>query len=205
MARMSVDERRALLLDAALVVMARDGVAAATTRAIAAEAGMALASFHYCFRSRDELLAEVIGRVVTSEANAVLDAMAAGAGDDEGTPQVRLVALLRRGSRGYLTHVADNAGAELALNELNHLALRTPALQSLAVEQFQTYYRAAEQILVAAGSASGVTWNAPLPVLARLVTVGIHGATACWLVDRDTEATLATLDAISDQLAASTV
>jgi AcrR family transcriptional regulator len=201
---MAVDERRELLLDAALAVMSREGVAAATTRAIVAEAGMPLASFHYCYRSRDELMAELIGRVVSNEANAVLDAMAAGARDDSGPPQERLRALLRRGSRGYLAHVAANAGEELALNELNHLALRTPALAELAVEQFRTYYRAAEQIVIAAGHASGVTWTQPLPLLARLVTVGIHGATACWLVDRDDEATLATLDAVSDQLVAST-
>ena len=42
--------------DTALTVIARDGVHAATTRAIVAEAGMALASFHYAFRSRDELI-----------------------------------------------------------------------------------------------------------------------------------------------------
>lgn len=203
MPRMAADERRSLLLDAALIVMARDGVNAATTRAICAEAHMPLASFHYCFRNREEMLAELIGRVVTSETQAVLDAMA-GTGTRASTPRGRLVAILRRGSRGYLAHVAARAGEELALNELNHLALRTPALQPLAVEQYRSYYRASEQILVAAAAQSGVRWAAPMDTLARLVTVGIHGATATWLVDRDTDATLATLDAIIDLLAAST-
>jgi AcrR family transcriptional regulator len=203
MPRMAVADRRALLLDAALGVMARDGVAAATIRAICAEAGMPVASFHYCFRSRDEMLAELIGMVVQGESQAVLEAMA-GAGTRAANPKSRLVAILRRGSRGYLAHVEANAGAELALNELNHLALRTPALHSLAIEQYRSYYRASEQILDAAAAQAGVRWAAPMPVLARLVTVGIHGATATWLVDHDSETTLATLDAISDLLAALT-
>ena len=52
-------ERRASLARAARTVIARDGLAAATTRAIVAEAGMPLASFHYAVASRDELLREV--------------------------------------------------------------------------------------------------------------------------------------------------
>lgn len=203
MPRMAVDTRRALLLEAALTVMARDGVNATTTRAVATEAGMPLASFHYCFRNREDMLAEVIGLVVTSESQAVLEAMA-GAQTIAESPHERLATLLQSGSRAYLRHVEANAGAELALNELNHVALRTPALQKLAVEQFRSYYRAAEEILVAAAEQSGVRWASPIPMLARLVTVGIHGATATWLVDRDTEATLATLDAFVELLVAST-
>ena len=51
MPRIAVDARRELLVEAAIRVMARDGVAKATTRSIVAEAGMALAAFHYSFRS----------------------------------------------------------------------------------------------------------------------------------------------------------
>jgi AcrR family transcriptional regulator len=200
---MPAADRRALLLGAALDVMARDGVNSATTRAIVAEAGMPLASFHYCFANREDMLAQVIGLVVQGETRAVLDAMAA-ATTRASTPRARLVAILRRGSRGYLAHVEATAGAELALNELNHVALRTPALQALAVEQFRSYYRASEEILQVAAAQAGVRWAAPMPLLARLVTVGIHGATASWLVDHDTEITLAALDAITDQIASLT-
>lgn len=56
MSRLPVPQRRAALIEAALRVIARDGLAAATTRAIAAEAGMSLASLHYAFTSRDELI-----------------------------------------------------------------------------------------------------------------------------------------------------
>src|SRR5687767_6056215 len=73
---MSADARRAELLQAALRVMSRDGVAAGTTRAIVAEAGMPLATFHYCFRSRNELLRELITLVTTMERDAAAAAMA---------------------------------------------------------------------------------------------------------------------------------
>ena len=58
--RMSVDQRRSLLIEAAINVMARDGVANVGTRAIVAEADMTIGVFHYCFRSKDELVVEVL-------------------------------------------------------------------------------------------------------------------------------------------------
>jgi AcrR family transcriptional regulator len=61
-------------------VIARDGLAAATTRAIVAEAGMPLASFHYAAPSRDELLRDVVELVVAEEDSAALAPLMARAG-----------------------------------------------------------------------------------------------------------------------------
>ncbi|NUP01767.1 MAG: TetR family transcriptional regulator, partial [Nonomuraea sp.] len=47
MAHVSAAERRPQLIRAAIAVMRRDGVAAASTRAIAAELGIAQATVHY--------------------------------------------------------------------------------------------------------------------------------------------------------------
>lgn len=60
MTRMAVDERRRQLTDAAFRVIARDGITAASTRTICAEAGMPQASFHYCFDSKRDLLEELV-------------------------------------------------------------------------------------------------------------------------------------------------
>ena len=49
MARTPVDVRRRELIAAALRVVASRGLHEASTRAIVAEAGMSLASFHYAF------------------------------------------------------------------------------------------------------------------------------------------------------------
>ncbi|WP_031333554.1 TetR/AcrR family transcriptional regulator [Williamsia sp. D3] len=64
---MSVETRRDLLVQAAFRVIAEHGVEAATTRRISAAASMSLASFHYAFESRDELLAELVARGTSDE------------------------------------------------------------------------------------------------------------------------------------------
>ena len=75
MPHIAVDERRQLLVEAAIRVMARDGVAKATTRAIAAEAGMALAAFHYSFRSKQELLENVLEAITSHTVDQALQAL----------------------------------------------------------------------------------------------------------------------------------
>jgi TetR/AcrR family transcriptional regulator, regulator of biofilm formation and stress response len=199
---MPADQRRAALIEAALVVMARDGLAAGTTRAIVAEAGMPLASFHYCFHTRDELLRELIQMVVTRELEASLGAMAAGEELDGKSGRAQLTAILRAALSGYLEHIAANPGHELVLFELNHHALRTPELSDLAVEQYRQYYAAAEQVLAQAGELAGVHWRVELPVLARLVVTVLDGATTTWLADRDTDATRAALNILTEQIVA---
>ena len=67
MARMSSVDRREKIVVAALRVIATHGINAATTRAIVAEADMSLASFHYAFTSRDEMMRELVAHVVENE------------------------------------------------------------------------------------------------------------------------------------------
>lgn len=59
MAHISIEDRSHQFVEAAARVIAREGIAAATTRRIAAEADAPLAALHYCFRSKDDLLDEV--------------------------------------------------------------------------------------------------------------------------------------------------
>lgn len=175
---MTADARRVQLIDAAFRVMARDGVTAGTTRAICAEAGMALATFHYCFRSRDDLLRELMVMLSLKERVAAESAM--GSGGD-------LADVLRRAAQGYLRHLEQDPGHELVLFELNHHALRTPELRDLADEQYRRYDESATNILVAAAKIADVTWQVELPLLARLVVTMMDGLTTTWLVDHDSE------------------
>ena len=192
MARMSADERRAELLAAALRVMSRDGVAAGTTRAIAAEAGMVLATFHYCFRSRNELLRELIIMLAEIEREAARAAMQPGRNIRE---------TLAQALNGYLEHLEKNPGHEQVLFELNHHALRTPELRDLADEQYRQYYESATILLRTAAELAGVEWQVEMPVLARMVVTMIDGATTTWLVDHDTERTRAVLEVMLDYVA----
>jgi TetR/AcrR family transcriptional regulator, regulator of biofilm formation and stress response len=56
MTRVPTEVRRQQLIDAAMTVIAREGVDGATTRKIADEAQAPLATLHYCFHTKENLL-----------------------------------------------------------------------------------------------------------------------------------------------------
>lgn len=56
MAHVRTEIRRQQFIDAAVVVVGREGVDGATTRRIAEEAGAPLATLHYCFGTKEALL-----------------------------------------------------------------------------------------------------------------------------------------------------
>lgn len=56
MSRMTAQERREAWLRAAVTVVAEHGVEGATTRRIAAAAGLNLSSLHYTFATKEVLL-----------------------------------------------------------------------------------------------------------------------------------------------------
>jgi AcrR family transcriptional regulator len=61
----SAAERRPQFIEAAIVVIARDGVDGATTRKIADEAKAPLATLHYCFQTKENLLVAVFDHLST--------------------------------------------------------------------------------------------------------------------------------------------
>jgi TetR/AcrR family transcriptional regulator, regulator of biofilm formation and stress response len=189
MARLSATERREALIEAALRVMERDGLTAGTTRAVVAEAGMSLASFHYAFASREELLRELVQRVVGRELASAMGAW---------SPEEGLAACLRAAADGYLAHLEQAAGQEQLMLELTMLAVRRPDLQQIAREQYRAYIRAGCQLLELAAELTGARWRRPVPELARLLITLVDGATTTWLVDRDTAATRAVFEACVD-------
>ncbi len=191
MPRLAVAERRAALVEAALRVMGRDGLAAGTTRAVVAEAGMSLASFHYAFASRDELLAELVRRVVGREVAAATAALDPGAG---------LTGCLRTAAAAYVAHLEADPGAEQLMLELTLHAVRDPALRPVARDQYRAYAAAAATFLERTAALTGSAWRGPVAEPARLLVTVVDGATTTWLVDRDTAATRATLDAVADLL-----
>jgi AcrR family transcriptional regulator len=191
-ARLSVDERRRALVDAAIRVMARDGVAKATTRAVVTEAGMQLGFFHYCFSSKEELLVVVVETITERSVAAVMSSVAPG----------RQVAdMLREGMRAYWRGVEDDPALHQLTYELTQYALRQPRLDAVARRQYTAYLQATTRFLDAVAVAADVTWTVPVPVLARQAAVVLDGATLSWLVDRDTAATIAVLDQAATAIA----
>jgi len=189
--RIPAPERRAALIEAALRVVSRRGIAQATTRAIVAEAGMSLASFHYAFDSRDELIDELITTVVAREQQAVIPDLA---------PGQTLRELLESGILGYFEHLKADPEHEQAMLELTQYALRSPERHPLARAQYARYAELAERSLELAASVADVAWRVPVPEVARTLVAFTDGLTLTWLVDRDDDAARAVAHAAADAL-----
>jgi AcrR family transcriptional regulator len=190
-ARVQAKVRREQLIEAAVRVAARDGVAATTTRAVAAEAGASLASVHYCFDSKQELLQEVLISII----NELTGDWAPGPADGSG------VAALARADLGALWDVVEREpGKQQVTYELTHYALRTEGLEELARWQYQVYYTRSAQRLRDIAAQAGVEWALPLPILTRMLMNMIDGLVLGWLVDRDSELARGALEAFADTL-----
>jgi len=178
LARMAVAERRDRLVDAALAVMARGGVPSATTRAIVAEAGMQIGVFHYCFRSKDELLLEVMKRIGERSFGAVGEVLTRTSDPAE---------LIRLAADAYWQHINENPLEHLLSYELTHFALRQPGAEDAAQAQYDGYLDGMAGLLTALAEAGSFSWRSSVDVLARMVLATVEGITFQWLVHRDAE------------------
>ncbi|SEK19416.1 TetR/AcrR family transcriptional regulator [Streptacidiphilus jiangxiensis] len=185
MVRRSADERREELIEAALKVMIRDGVAKATTRAIVAEAGLPLGAFHYCFRSKEELLHSVVERIMQG---ALAPAVAAGV---EGAPVAEVI---RSTLRAYWARIEATPEEHLLTYELTQYALRQPGLAEVARHQYARYLAVNGESLATMAGLAGFEWTVPLPTLARYGLAVLDGLTLTWLIDRDDAAAAQALD-----------
>jgi AcrR family transcriptional regulator len=191
MPRKSAGDRREELIEAAIRVLVRDGVTAATTRAIAAEAGVALATLHYCFSSREELLGEA-GRRITDRTVAAVRAAFTGEEDLRHS----IAGLLRTFWQG----VEHAPGKELVGYELRQYALRQEATPELAMHQVSHYLEVHEEFLRIVADSAGIEWTVPVDILARYIHASLDGLSLCWLVDKDSVRSQQVLDLMTDYL-----
>ncbi|MGV8885967.1 MAG: TetR/AcrR family transcriptional regulator [Microbacteriaceae bacterium] len=192
MAHTPVLERRQALIEAAVRVVADQGLARATIRAIVSEAGMSLASFHYAFESRDELIDELIVTMVARERAAVVPTFHPNSSTRE---------VIEAGLLGYFEHLRMSPQHEQAMLELTQYALRSPERSSLAQTQYASYMEIAISSLTLASEHTGTRWTVPVQTVARLMLAITDGLTLSWLVDRDDEAARAALVAAAGSLA----
>jgi len=177
---MSAADRREQLVAAAIRVMTRDGVAKATTRAIAAEAGMPLGVFHYAFRSKAELMA-VVTETIAQQSKAEIDsATLSGATDD---PFELVVA----GLCAYFEHVVAHSDEHLVTYELTTTALRDSELEDVAKRQYDYYLSENEKLLGAVADLMGFEFTDPVPVVSRYVFSVMDGLALNWLARGEEE------------------
>jgi AcrR family transcriptional regulator len=177
---MSARDRREKLVEAAIRVMTRDGVARATTRAIAAEADMPLGVFHYAFRSKTEMMA-MVTEAIAAQSQAEIDtAVGSGSGDD-------LLEVVRAGLSAYLDHVVAHPKEHLVTYELTTGALRDEELEGVARRQYDHYQRLNEELLAAAAETFGIEYAEPAPVMARYVVSLMDGLALNYLARGDAD------------------
>jgi AcrR family transcriptional regulator len=173
---MSAAERRDRLIDAAIAVMARDGVPNTTTRAIVAEAGMQIGVFHYCFRSKDELIGEVARTINERSIDAVGEVLART--DDPAE-------LIQGCVEAYWRRVESDPLEFQLIFELTHFALRQEGWRDGARAKREENVEAVSALLTAIAEKGSFTWRSPMEVLARYVLATLEGITFQWVVHRD--------------------
>lgn len=100
MARMTADRRRDAIVDAALAMARRKGLAATTVRGVADEMGSSSGLIHHYFATMDDVLAAAFERVAADDLRRTAEAVAAA-----GDPEEALVAFFR----AYAPVEADSA------------------------------------------------------------------------------------------------
>jgi AcrR family transcriptional regulator len=192
MSRLPLAERRAQLVQAALAVAIRDGIEAATVRAVAAEAGVSLGVVHYCFDDKDELLREV-GKAITTKNVRRIQFPAHERADAR--------AALGAAFTGVWDSILENRGAQLLGFELMTTALRNPELRAVATVQLGHDSAMAEQVLTEVAARAGIEWTVPVGRLARLCVTSINGVALAWLIDDDDGAARAALGSFVEHVA----
>ena len=173
------DGRRAQLIAAATRVVAREGVAAATTRRIAQEAGVPHGLVHYWFSGKDELLEEVVQGMLR-QLEAVTSLPAA-------EPSGRSAAedVVDRFRSAFAVVEGDDRGRQIALFELTTWSLRSTEHREVARTQYAAYRATAASVTQPWLSAHDVELPGSPDVFAQFVAALFDGVNLAWLADPD--------------------
>lgn len=131
-------ERRREFVTAGIKVVAREGVARATTRRIAEEADAPTATLHYCFPDKQALLEAVFDATVSEGMSHVRQLIRPGMGLQKGIQEI---------ARGYTDLVRKRPDIQLVFTEMNFWALRQPRSRHLAARAYRLYIDGSVQLL----------------------------------------------------------
>lgn len=179
MARMTSAERYELVVDAAVDVMLRKGMAATTVREVAAAMGTSSGLIHHYVTSMDDLLAAAFDRAAGHDLQATRDAMAGG---DSPVARLRLFfATYVRADKDWAFQLWLDAWAE---------ASRRPAVQQTSSRLTLAWQRLLEetirdgvaQRLMVTEDATGAAWR----ILSLLDGLTLQAVAHRVDIDRDT-------------------
>ena len=198
MARSPAEERRLQFVEAAARVIAAEGLPAATTRRIAAEADAPLAALHYCFRNKDELLTEVYHFLSRDYAKSLppIEDIERG-----------LAHAIRLHARRIWRRMLERPHEQVTTFELLLRRFReAPAQQGDALELNRSMYAgwvsSTVELFTTAAERGGQEPPENLELIARLFVSGIDGISMQHLADPDEERSWALVELLADALAA---
>ncbi|MFF2465068.1 TetR/AcrR family transcriptional regulator [Streptomyces mirabilis] len=179
MAHVPAAERRPQLIKAAIAFMAREGVTAGSTRAIAAELGVAQATVHYIFGTKEGLYRAVMEQLTQDLIAQVERAAPTDAGFEQ-TVGALAAALWHT--------VREQPASHQLLTELSHFALRTPALNEALESHYRRVTEVTARLVSEAAERTGQPLAQPAETIARFFLAGFDGLTMQHLSLPDEEA-----------------
>lgn len=192
MVRKTAAERRAELIGAGLRVIAREGMHGATVRAIVAEAGVPLATFHYVFDSRDQMIGEAYEHVAAHLDDVPLDRL------PDGTTPLEAARMLLG---AWFDRFVERPEQELAVIEIMAHCRRTPSLEHLSHAMQERYLARVTAMVHTICERSGVTSATPPGELAEIILNVGDGITLSWLRSQDTAAARRVIEATARLIA----
>jgi len=157
-------------------VLARDGIAATTTRKIAAEANVNQAMLGYYFGSKDELLFAVLQELMRQTQQIALA---------ERTPQHDVRVMIAESITAFWASVERQPEVQVMQLELTLYALRQPSSAWLAKQQYSGYCAVVEQLLREGFADAGQSCAVPFDMLARFIIGGLDGLILQFISDHD--------------------
>lgn len=205
LSRLTIDQRREQLIDRALEIAERAGIAAVTVRGVADAAGVSLGIVHYCFDGKDELMDAVVGTAMARHLDAFLtdnpDLRGGGDGATSATGRDGLHAMVSSTVASVLALTRESPGRWTVLVESIVHSLRTPA-DSPARIATRHHHQLAEdygvRYLETVGARTGMHWEGRERDVVRYAVQAIHGMFQWWLVDRDDAAAARSADLLVD-------
>ena len=172
----TINTRRSHIIEAAIRVLARDGIAETTTRKIATEANVNQAMLRYYFGSKDELLFAVLKTMMQLTREIVLSVT---------NPQATLRETIRNSLTAFWLHVEAEPELQIIQYELTLYALRHPTSAWLAKEQYDGYCSVVETLFREASDATQHAETQSFAALARFVIGGLDGLILQYISDRN--------------------
>ncbi|WP_232110815.1 TetR/AcrR family transcriptional regulator [Nocardia wallacei] len=199
---MSVEERRAHLIEAAIGLAEKKGVAGVTTRDVAQAAGVSLGVVHYCFENKDALMTELV-KALSMELRDSVETNET-VWQDVGSGKESLQSLVRASLELLWLNIEATPERQLLTYETTTYALReseqTPAKLAIAREQYAFNDSTVGDVLEHARDATGTEWRVPVPTLSRFTLSVIDGIVLRWLVDNDSAAVRGQLDVLAEMI-----